>query len=66
MDIKGECTVQQHALLRADQSACKDGLRAHLAQASPLAGRIRVLHHELGTAAACAWSMTQVSAPGRA
>ncbi len=67
MDINKEYAAHQHALMRADHSACKDDdRRAHLAEASFIAGRISAFQRELGAAAACAWSMTQVSARGRA
>jgi hypothetical protein len=66
MDISKEYAAHQHALMRADHSACKDDRRAHLAQASSIAGRISAFQRELGAAAACAWSMAQVSARGRA
>ena len=66
MDINKEYAVHQHALMRADHSVCKDDRRAHLARASSIADRISAFQRELGAAAACAWSMTQVSAPGRA
>lgn len=66
MDINKEYAAHQHALMRADHSVCKDDRRAHLARASSIAGRISTFQRELGAAAACAWSMTQVSAPERA
>jgi hypothetical protein len=66
MDINKEYAAHQHALMRADHSVCKDDRRAHLARASSIADRISAFQRELGAAAACAWSMTQVSAPGRA
>lgn len=66
MDINKDYAAHQHTLKRADHSACKDDRSVHLAQASSIAGRISVFQRELGAAAACAWSMTQVSARGRA
>lgn len=66
MDINKEYAAHQRALMRADHSAHKDDRRAHLAQASSIAGRISDFQRELGAAAASAWSMTQVSALGRA
>ena len=66
MDINKEYAAHQHALMRADHSVCKDDRRAYLARASSIAGRISAFQRELGAAAACAWSMAQVSAPARA
>lgn len=66
MDINKEYAAHQHALMRADHSVCKDDRRAHLARASFIAGRIGAFQRDLGAAAACAWSMAQVSARGRA
>lgn len=57
MDINKEYAAHQHALMRADHSACKDDRRTHLAEASFIAGRISAFQLELGAAAACAWSM---------
>lgn len=66
IDINKEYAAHQHALMRAGNSACNDEARSHLAQASSIAGRISAFQRELGAAAACAWSMTQISAPLRA
>lgn len=66
MDINKEYAAHQHALMRADHAVCKDEARAHLARASSIAGRISTFQRELGAAAACAWSMTHLSAPARA
>jgi len=66
MDINKEYAAHQQALMRADRSVCDDDRRAHLARAASIAGRISACQRELGAAAACAWSMTQFSAPGRA
>jgi hypothetical protein len=66
LDINKEYAAHQRALMRADHSACKDDRRAHLAQASSIAGRISAVQRKLGAAAASAWSMTQVPARGRA
>jgi hypothetical protein len=66
MNINKEYPAHQHAPLGADHSACKDHRSALLAQGSAIAGRISALQCELGAAAACAWSMAQVSARGRA
>lgn len=60
-----EYASHQQALIRADDSA-SDGERiAHLVRASRIAGRIGAFQRELGAAAACAWSMAQVSGNDR-
>ncbi len=66
MDINKEYAAHQHALMRADHAVHQEDRKAHLALASSIAGRINVLQHELGAAAACAWSMAQFSAHVRA
>lgn len=66
MDFNKEYAAHQHALMRAENSVCNDDRRAHLAQASSIAKQISAFQRELGAAAACAWSMAQVSALGRA
>ena len=66
MDFNKEYAAHQHALMRADSTACKDDRKIHLALASSIAERIGAFQRELGAAAACAWSMAQVSATGRA
>lgn len=62
MDLNKEYAAHQHALMRADSSACSEDRRAHLGQASSIAGQISAFQRKLGAAAACAWSMTQVTA----
>ena len=66
MDINKEYAAHQHALMHAENSVCSDARRAHLAQASSIAGRISAFQRELGAAAACAWNMTHLSALERA
>lgn len=66
MDINKEYAAHQHALMRADHSVCKDDRRAHLTRASTIAGQISTFQRDLGAAAACAWSMANLSAPARA
>lgn len=66
MDFNKEYAAHQHALMRADDCVCSDTRRAHLARASSIAERISTIQRELGAAAACAWSMTHLSAPHRA
>jgi len=66
MDINLEYAAHQHAVMRA-QHATSNGERvAQLTQASSIANRISAFQRHLGAAAACAWSMAQVSAVGRA
>lgn len=65
MDLNKEYAAHQRALMRADSAATTDDRRAHLAQASCIAGRISTFQQQLGAAAACVWSMAQVSAAGR-
>ena len=64
MDINKEYAAHQGALMRAEIAGCTDTRRAHLASASSIAGRISVLQHELGAAAACAWSAAQIAHAG--
>lgn len=66
MDFNKEYADHQYALMHADGSVCNDARKAYLARASSIAERISACQHELGAAAACAWSVTQVSAPKRA
>lgn len=65
LDFNKEYAAHQQALMRADNAACNTDRRTHLARASSIAGRISAFQEELGAAAACAWSMAQVSAPDR-
>lgn len=66
MDFNKEYAAHQCALMHAEKSVCNDARKVHLARASSIAERISACQHELGAAAACAWSVTQVSAPKRA
>ena len=66
MDTDVDYAAHPHALMRADNSVCNGDRRAHVAPASSIAGQISTFQRELGAAAACAWSMTQFSAPARA
>lgn len=65
MDLNQEYAAHQHAMMRADCAASDDERVTQLNQASSIAGRISAFQRELGAAAACAWSMAQVSALGR-
>lgn len=62
MDLNKQYAAHQHALMRADSSHSAEDRRAHLGQASSIAGQISAFQRKLGAAAACAWSMTQLSA----
>lgn len=66
MDLNREYATHQHTLMRADNACCTDNRRDNFAQASLIAGQISAFQRELGAAAACAWSMAQVSGPKRA
>lgn len=66
MDINLEYAAHQHAVMRADRAACDDERAAQLNRASCIASRIGAFQRELGAAAACAWSVAQVAALGRA
>lgn len=66
MDINKEYAAHQQSLMRAEQSISNHVRKAHLARASAIAGQISAFQRELGAAAACAWSMAQVSALRRA
>lgn len=66
MDFNKEYAAHQHALMHAENAANDDVRHAHLEQASSIAGRISEFQRELGAAAACVWSMAQVSTPDRA
>jgi hypothetical protein len=66
MDINKEYAAHQHALMCAETSVCNDDRLAHFARASSIASQISAFQRELGAAAACAWSMTHLSAPERA
>ena len=66
MDINLEYAAHQHAVMRADCATSNGERVAQLARASSIASRISAFQRELGAAAACAWSMAQVSTPGRA
>lgn len=65
MDLNLEYAAHQQALMDASNAASEDERLNHLALASSIAARIGAFQQRLGAAAACAWSMTQVSAAGR-
>lgn len=65
MNLNLEYAAHQHAVMRADCAVSIDERIVQLARASSIAGRISAFQRELGAAAACAWSMSQVSALGR-
>lgn len=62
MDLNLEYAAHQHAVMRADSATSKGERAAQLTRASSIATRIGAFQRELGAAAACAWSATQVSA----
>lgn len=66
MDINEQYSAHQQALMCADHSICNDDRRAYLARAPSIAGRISAFQRELGAAAACAWTVADVSAPAGA
>ena len=61
MDLNFEYAAHQQALMRARSADNDDGRLVHLAEASSIAGRIKAFQQGLGAAAACAWSMKQIS-----
>ncbi len=65
MDLNREYAAHQQALMSANAAADRGDRLAHLARASCIAGRISTFQQRLGAAAACAWSMAQVSATDR-
>jgi len=65
MDLNHEYASHQQALMRAAQATCDEDRATQLTQASGIAGRISDYQQRLGAAAACAWSMAQVSATAR-
>ena len=66
MDLNQEYADHQHAVMRASSAASDDERVAQLNRASFIAGRISAFQREIGAAAACAWTLAQVSAHGRA
>lgn len=62
MDINHEYAAHQSALMRATNTRCADQRQHQLAMASRIAGRISAFQHELGAAAACAWSAAHLAA----
>lgn len=62
MDIIKEYAAHQTALFDAEAAKCHADRRQHFARASQIAGRISAFQIGLGAAAACAWSVAQLSA----
>ena len=56
MDINLEYAAHQSALMRANSAGSPDQRQQQLAAASRIAVRISAFQHELGAAAAGAWS----------
>ena len=65
MDLNLEYAAHQKALMRADNASSDDDRAVHMVRASRIASRISGFQKELGAAAACAWSVAQISASGR-
>ena len=63
MDLNYQYAEHQRALMGADYAANDDDRMAKLAKASCIAGRISDFQHELGAAAACAWSKAHFANP---
>lgn len=63
MDLNLEYAAHQQALMRADTTPCPDLREAHLRRADGIAARITLFQHQLGAAAACAWSTLNLAAP---
>lgn len=59
MDLNLEYAAHQRALMNANVAANGGDRHANLEEASRIAGRISDFQHELGAAAACAWSKAQ-------
>ncbi|MBU7578936.1 MAG: hypothetical protein KAF27_00465 [Porphyrobacter sp.] len=67
MDIMKEYAAHQTELMRAQRPGISaQAQQSHFAAASRIAGQISAFQRGLGAAAACAWSMAQVSASARA
>lgn len=62
MDINMEYAAHQRAVMCAASATSTGERTEHLTRASTIAGKISVFQRELGAAAACAWSLAQVSA----
>lgn len=65
MDLNLEYAAHQQALLGADNATSEDRRLEHLALASSIAARIGAFQRGLGAAAACAWTVAQISAASR-
>jgi DNA-binding FrmR family transcriptional regulator len=66
MDIMKQYAAHQTALMRAQAAGSCADRRSQFAAASKIAGQISAFQRELGAAAACAWSMAEISAAARA
>lgn len=62
MDIMQQYAAHQTALMRAQRAGTTADRRSQFAAASKIAGQISTFQRELGAAAACGWSMAEVSA----
>ncbi len=63
MDLNLEYAAHQHAMMDAEAAGSNDDRLAKLAEASKIAKRITVFQHNLGAAAACAWSKAHFAIP---
>lgn len=61
MDINLEYAAHQHAVMQAGRADNEEDRANHLWRASGIAGRINTFQRQLGAAAACSWSVAQVS-----
>ena len=65
MDLNLEYAAHQEALMRAKDADATEERIDHLADASRIAARIFSYQSKLGAAAACAWSVAQLSPANR-
>lgn len=56
MDLNRKYADHQRAVMRASSSSDENMRRAHLGDASDIAGQIGDYQRKLGAAASCAWS----------
>lgn len=61
IDLNREYAAHQHAIMEASAASNDNARQAKLEEASEIAARITDFQRQLGAAAACAWSMTQLA-----
>ncbi|TYC86541.1 hypothetical protein FMM79_14410 [Novosphingobium sp. BW1] len=61
MDLNHEYAAHQRALLQASRARNDDDRHMHMLTASTIARGINEFQHNLGAAAACAWSQACVA-----